>query len=153
MFPTTLIIETPSTNTLSPNIALSEFPFMESTQPTQYKTIYPANFTVVACSTLPHQKITMYPTVYSLTIKYFYICEQTGHTADSCKKQGLPFLLPHLRQQMHQYNLKNGFTPNLPQTGPQFRPPQHRPPPATSTTPTPIPNQKPCRCESTPPLH
>ena len=43
MAPTILITEIHPTNTISPNIALSEFPLMESTPTTQEKTTTPNN--------------------------------------------------------------------------------------------------------------
>ena len=84
MAPTILLTETPPTNTLSHNIALSEFPILESTKTTQDTTTTPYNATSVSWSTLSHQKLTNDPTIYGFTRKYCDACKNTVNIAESC---------------------------------------------------------------------
>ena len=83
MAPTTLLTETPSTNTLSPNISLSEFHILEFTQRTQYTTTSLANASSVDWDTLAHQQLTMDPNIYDLKIQYYYACKRTVHLTES----------------------------------------------------------------------
>ena len=70
MAPTIIQTETHSTSTLSPKNALSYFTLMETTPTTQEKTTTLNNYYTVSWDTLPHQKLTMNPTIAALTKKY-----------------------------------------------------------------------------------
>ena len=68
MAPTMLLTH----NTLSPNIALSEFTLLETTQTTQEIITTTTNATTA-----------MDPIIAVFTRQYFNACKQTGHIVDS----------------------------------------------------------------------
>ena len=101
--PTDIILtETESTNTLLPNFALSNFLLLDTTQTIQDKINTPNNADAVAWATLAYQKLNMDPTISSLTRKYCDTFKWIVHLVESCWKRVLPFLPPHIRNQMHQ---------------------------------------------------
>ena len=70
MAPTTFLTKIHSNNTISPNIDLSDFPILESTQTIQDTTTSPSNATVVSWDTLAHQQLNMNPIIATLKIQY-----------------------------------------------------------------------------------
>ena len=69
--PTTLLTKIISTVNSAPYIAMYDLPTLSSTSPAQYPSTPHDNVTSVAWSTLSHQQLTMYPTIDSLTSKYY----------------------------------------------------------------------------------
>ena len=84
MAPTILLTKLHPTNTLPPNIALSDFPLLETTPTSLDKTTTPNNAAAVAWAKLAYQKQTMDTPIAALIIQYLYACERTVHIEYSC---------------------------------------------------------------------
>ena len=111
--PTTISLDSMSTPTytsqLNPHIFISDFLNPSPTSQFQYLSTYSHfNVTAVFWYTLSHQQLAMYPTIADLKRQYCDSCERTGHLSNTFWKIGLTLFLPHLHQQMQQYNINNG---------------------------------------------